>query len=124
MTEYHNQADGKEGWGKYIIGGLILAAITVGLILFFDVDQTKEGNITMPKISVEGGDVTMPEFDVDAADVDIKLPSVDVDVTPGSVEIDLPKEGTEADDISALDGAMENIPDVDVDVDVEVNDPQ
>ena len=118
-TAHHTTADVPEGWGKYIIGGLILAAIVVGLILFLDVDQVEEGNLEMPRVSVEGGDVDLPEFDVETADVDVRLPRVDVDVEGGELDVDLPKEGTEADDISPVDGMIDENVDVDVDVDVD-----
>ena len=123
-TAYHQQEaidDGKGGLGAlgWIIGLLVLGAIIWALFLFLDVDQTSEGNLELPTVSVEGGDVDLPEFDVDTADVDVTLPKVELDVTPGSVDVDLPKEGPEADDISPLDGAA---PDVDVDVDVDVED--
>ena len=111
-TAYHTQEIAVEeksgiGWLGWLIGLLILAAIIWFLFFFFDVDQTEEGNLELPEVSVEGGDVDLPKFDVDAGEIDVDLPTIDVDVSGGDIDVRGAAEGAEADDISGVDGTVD-----------------
>ena len=107
QQERYDDADGGTNWLGWIIGLLVLGAIVWFLFYFFDVDQTEEGNLEMPKVSVEGGDVDLPKFDVDAGEIDVDLPSIDVDVDGGDIDVRGAAEGAEADDISGVDGTVD-----------------
>ena len=126
QQERYDDNNGSSIW-KWLIPLLVLGAIIAFLVIFFDVDQTKEGNLDVD-VNAE-----LPEFDVDAADVDIDMPEVTLpkisveggSIEGGDIDVTLPKEGCEGDDISAADCVVPDVDvDVDMDADVDVNDPQ
>ena len=126
-TAVHQQErlddDSGTNWLGWIIGLLVLAAIVWALFYFLDVDQTEEGNLELPSISVEGGDIDLPEFDVETGSLDVDLPSISVE--GGDVDMRPAAEGCEADDISAADCVIPDVDvDVDVDADVDVDEPR
>ena len=91
---------------KQLLFGLPVAAASLGLVACDvetveegDIDlptyeQTREGNLDLPDVDVQGGDVTLPEFektgdgDIDLPEIDVTTP--DVDVNSGTETIEVP----------------------------------
>jgi hypothetical protein len=63
--------------------GAAAAAVATLALSACDVEQTKEGNVTLPQYEVEkkqAGDVTLPKYDVTTPDVTVDRKQVEVEV--------------------------------------------